>query len=339
MKNLKAENKIRVNFFQRKPRTGFSFSIEYIFDDIRNRLRDKIDAKVFISNCYNDGYLTKFYNIFEAALRQRNQVNHITGEVHFLNLLMRKKRVILTIHDCGMLRRKTGLSKTIVNWLYLAAPVKKAQLVTTVSEETKKEIIAATGLKSEKIHVIPVAVHPRFQPKPKKFNREKPTILHIGTGYNKNLVRLSQALSGISCKLIIIGKLSDEYLDALKTNNIDYTNEYNISYEQMLEKYEECDILSFVSTFEGFGMPIVEANAVERVVVTSNISSMPEVAGDAAYLVNPLNVDAIRSGILHVINDEMLREKLINNGRKNKLRFNADKVADMYYNLYKKIAG
>jgi glycosyltransferase involved in cell wall biosynthesis len=63
------------------------------------------------------------------------------------------------------------------------------------------------------------------------------------------------------------------------------------------------------------------------------------VAGDAAYLVDPLNVDAIRSGILHVINDEMLREKLINNGRKNKLRFNADKVADMYYDLYKKIAG
>src|ERR1700712_2607087 len=98
-------HKLRVVFFQRKPRPNFSFSLEYIFEDVRCKLKDKIEAEVKISKLFNDGYLSKFYNIIEAALRQCNCVNHITGELHFLNLLMRKKTVVLTVLDCGMMQR------------------------------------------------------------------------------------------------------------------------------------------------------------------------------------------------------------------------------------------
>lgn len=331
-------DKITVNFFQRRPRKGFSFSLEYIFDDIRKRLANKINANVYVSKCYNDGYYTKFVNIIEAAKRQGNTVNHITGEVHFLNLLMRKSKVVLTILDCGMMPRKTGLAKKIVGWLYLSAPIKKAHIVTAISEVTKQEIIGYTGCDPEKIRVVPVAVDPLYQPYPKQFNKEKPVILHIGTGYNKNLPRLIEALNGVNCHLTIVGKLSDEYLKLLADNHIDYSNEYNISNERLLEKYKECDIMAFVSFFEGFGMPIVEANAVERVVVTSNISSMPEVAANAACLIDPYNVADIREGILKVINNDDYRTGLINEGKQNKLRFNADVIADMYYSLYKEIA-
>lgn len=330
-------NKIKVNFFQRRPHPGSSFSIEFIFYDIRKRLADRIDAHIYISKYYNTGYYRKLINIIEAAFRQSNDVNHITGEIHFLNSLMRKRTVLLTIHDCGMLARKTGFAKQVMKWLYLSMPVKKARLITTVSETTKQEIIKYTGCDPGKIHVIPVAIDPLYQPKPKAFNKQKPVILHIGSGYNKNLLSLVEAVKDIDCHLTIVGELTDEQLNALEQNKVDYSNEYNISTERLLEKYEECDILSFVSLHEGFGMPIIEANTIERIVVTSNVSSMPEVAGDAALLVDPYSIDDIRLGIMKVINDDPLREKLIENGRKNKLRFDGDKIANQYFELYSEI--
>ncbi len=339
MKKLQVPTgKIKVNYFQRRPRSGFNFSLEYIFDDIRKRLADKIDAKVYLSKCYNDGYYSKLVNITVAAFQQGRDVNHITGEVHFLDLLMKKRRVILTIHDCGMMIRKTGIAKEIIRWLYLVAPVKKAKIVVAISTVTKNEIINYTGCSPDKIRVVPVAVSPLYQPFPKEFNARKPAILQIGTGYNKNILRLAEALKGINCQLTIVGKLNQEQLKALQKNNIDYSNEYNLSDHRILEKYQQCDILTFVSTFEGFGMPIIEAHAVERVVVTSNISSMPEVAGNAAILVNPFDVNDIKSGILKAISDEQLRVQLIDKGKINKLRFDSEKIANMYFDLYKEIA-
>ncbi len=335
--DLLNNKKIEVTFFQRRPHEGFNFSLEYIFNDIRERLKDQITATVKICGLHNNGYLTKLYNIVEAGLRQSKTVNHVTGELHFLNILMKKSTVVLTVLDCGMVHRKKGLAKWFIKSLYLSWPVKQSHYITSISEETKQEIIKYTGCNPNKIIVIPVAVNDIYQPYPKTFNESKPVILHIGTGYNKNLMRLIKALQGIPCHLTIVGKLEQNYLHSLRENKIDFSNEYNISNERLLEKYRECDILSFVSTFEGFGMPIVEANAVERVVITSNISSMPEVANDAACLVNPLEADDIRKGILKIIHDREYRSQLIEKGRVNKQRFNADVIANSYFAVYQKI--
>ena len=84
-------SKIDVTYFHRRPRSGYSFSLEYIFDDIRNRLKIKINPKIKFSKFYNTGVLAKIYNILEAAFSQSKTINHVTGEVHFLNLLMKKK--------------------------------------------------------------------------------------------------------------------------------------------------------------------------------------------------------------------------------------------------------
>jgi glycosyltransferase involved in cell wall biosynthesis len=82
-------------------------------------------------------------------------------------------------------------------------------------------------------------------------------------------------------------------------------------------------------------MPIVEANAVGRVVVTSNLLSMPEVAGGAAHLVDPFDVSSIRSGILKVIEDDSYREALITKGFANRKRFDTRQIAQEYAEIYR----
>ncbi len=81
----------------------------------------------------------------------------------------------------------------------------------------------------------------------------------------------------------------NEHCLKLEECKIEYENFIDISNEELVKKFIECDMLLFASTYEGFGMPIVEANIVGRPVITSNILSMPEVAGDAAILVDPFN--------------------------------------------------
>ena len=177
-----------------------------------------------------------------------------------------------------------------------------------------------------------------FKYYPKEFNNKKPVILQIGTGSHKNVDRLIKALKGISCHLSVIGVLSDEQKRLLNDGKIGYSNAINISNEAIIKKYQEADILSFVSTYEGFGMPIVEAQIVGRPVITSNLSSMPEVAGFAALLVDPYNVEAIRKGILKIILDHKYRNNLIEKGRENAKRFSADTLAQQYVEIYREMA-
>lgn len=331
--------KIPVIHFQRRSRPGFNFSIESIFENLRCRLKDTVDFTVATSSYFNDGYASKILNIVQAAFRsKKNAIAHITGEVHFLNLLMPGKNVLLTIHDCRFMERKTGLAKNMMGWLYLEQPVKKAALVTVISESTKAEVLRYTSCPAEKIMVIPNSVDDIFRPAPKTFNKDCPVILQVGAASNKNLGRLAEALKGIRCRLVVIGDVSAPDLKKLQGNSVDFLIKNNLTKEQLYQEYVSADMLAFASTYEGFGMPVIEANCVERAVLTSNISSLPEVAGNAACLVNPYSVEAIRKGLLSIIEDDGYRQQLIENGKQNRLRFNGNTIADAYYQVYKKIA-
>ena len=167
------------------------------------------------------------------------------------------------------------------------------------------------------------------------FNTEKPLILQIGGAPNKNLTGLINAIKDIPCKLLIIGKIAPENVQLLKNHQIAYENRIGISQSEVVECYEHCDLLFFASTFEGFGMPILEAQAVGRPVITSNILSMPEVGGDAALYVNPLDNQEIKDKISDIIANPQLRQSLIIKGFENVKRFDEDTIAQQYESLYK----
>jgi glycosyltransferase involved in cell wall biosynthesis len=131
--------------------------------------------------------------------------------------------------------------------------------------------------------------------------------------------------------------LSSDQKETLSNCDIEYSAKADISDNELVEMYIHCDMVVFASTYEGFGLPIIEANATGRTVVTSNILSMPEVAGDAACLVDPFEVESIRAGVLKVIQDAAYREQLVQNGFKNVERFKPEAVAIQYMALYREL--
>ncbi len=323
---------ISVVHFQRRP-TPRSFSVERLFSTIRGALPSAIECRVAVSRYTSTGLFKRLYNIAEAALRQ-GDINHVTGDVHFLCCLLNKRCTLLTILDCVSMVRFRGAKRMIFRLFWLTIPVRRCAVVVAISEFSKRELLRYVSLPADRIRVIGVPYAEEFKPLPGIFHKEKPTILQLGTGANKNLIRAVRALTGIPCRMIIVGVLTEAQRAALLEAGIEYENNQRATDAEIVSYYERCDLVMFASTYEGFGMPIIEGNAIGRPVVTSNLCSMPEVAGDAACLVDPLDAESIRRGVLRIIEDDAFRETLIQYGFRNAARFTPEAIARQYADIY-----
>lgn len=323
---------MKITYFFR-PRIQGVYSIETLFDNIINNLPKEFKPSKY--TCTKK--LKRFYSYFKSS-KYQGDVNHITGDIHTIALFLKKSKTVLTIHDIGRYDRDLkGIKKKIFKLIWLDLPLRNSRYITTISDFTKNRLISECKIKPEKIHVIPNPAYCDFQYSSKIYNNEQPSILQIGSGNNKNIYRLIEAVKDTNFQLILIRKYDSEIEKIMNDLNIKFTWHYNISRQEVYECYKSCDILFFASEYEGFGVPILEANSVGRPVITSNLSSMPFVAGNSGLLVNPYDVFEIRKALFKIHNESKFREEIVSNGLKNLERFSIEKITQQYVELYKEI--
>ncbi len=306
-------------------------SIENVFD----ALSQFLDTEKIELPYESLGLVLRLKNIRFLSQYNKQRI-HITGHDHYLLWFPFAKKVILTIHDIEALKRKRGIKRWIFKKLWFDLPIANAAEVTTISEFTKKELRSLKAYRTP-ITVIPNPLTLPLVAAPTVFNSACPRILHLGTKANKNLRTLLQAIQGINCELIVVGRPNKQIENEISSVSFKYRFLSGLSNNQVMHEYIKCDLVSFVSYYEGFGLPIIEAQAAGRPVITSNITSMPEVAGDGALLVNPYSVEEIRTGIINLIRDSELRNSLISKGTENVRRFDPKVIAVQYKKLYEKV--
>jgi len=237
--------------------------------------------------------------------------------------------------------------------------LRKADRVITISEHARNRIAAVCDVDQEKIDVVYLAVdHNEFHPRHLErtpetllrlgFVSSKKNILYVGSeSPRKNLERIIRALSlvreQIEIRFIKVGVPLEPYHSQLHELvlqlDLDDVVEFHdtVPTEHLPTIYSLADVFIFPSLYEGFGLPPLEAMACGCPVVTSRLTSLPEVVGDAAEIVDPYDYESIAAGILKVLGDEQYRQNLIQKGREQALRFNWETTAADILNVYNKL--
>ncbi|MBN3899014.1 MAG: glycosyltransferase family 4 protein [Nostoc sp. NOS(2021)] len=232
-------------------------------------------------------------------------------------------------------------------------------LVLTISESSKKDIIEYLEVDPKKVYVTPLAS--RYYPnylceeiaqsleKQANYDFSKPYLLFVSTiEPRKNINTLITAFNFLKEKykvehqLILIGKKGWNYEPIFAAiENSPWGNQIHhlnyLSNELVALFYSKADVFVYPSHYEGFGLPVLEAMTLGAPVVTSNTSSIPEVSGDAAILIDPNDPVQLAEAILKVISDSQLRQELINKGKARAKLFSWERTAKETLNAYRTI--
>ncbi len=330
--------KIRLSLFFRHPGPIY-FSLEKIFRTIGAGIsKSSPDLDVVDQVLPFPSKLKTIRPNIRFVRRHQTGINHFTGDAQYAILGCSSQHInILTVHDCVLLHQypASSLRHQLIRWLWYRLPARKADAVTVISENTRQDMLRFTNCAPEKIHLIPNFLDPSYRPVARRPLPALPKLLFIGTAPNKNLHRLAEALEGIPAELLIVGYPSPDLLRLMKEKKIQHSCRSHLSAADMRNVYAECDLLVFPSLLEGFGLPIIEAQATGRPVLTSNIEPMLSVAGKGADYVDPLNVQSIREGIRRILGDDGYRDSLVAEGLENVKRFEADEIIKKYHELYR----
>lgn len=328
--------KIKIGFIERR---SVFFSIENAFRQIAKALPSERFETSFETLPFSNSVGGTLKNLLFFRPKIRADVYHMTGHAHYITMLLPPRRTVLSIMDVRFLYSYAGVKRYVLKKLLLDIPVRRLHHITAISEETKREIVRHTGCDPEKIRVFDLPLLDDFASgEGTRFNSERPRLLQVGVTDNKNIPNLARAIRGLDCTLVIVGRLDDTQMDVLRENAIHLENKFDLDDAEMRAEYEMADIVVFCSTYEGFGLPIIEAQAMGKPVVTSDLSPMKDTAGAGAALADPHNVDDIRNVIMRVIEDAGYREEIIKAGAENVRRFEPRTIAAQYASLYESIA-
>jgi glycosyltransferase involved in cell wall biosynthesis len=243
---------------------------------------------------------------------------------------------VFTLHDLIHLHGpdSRNLRQKIFYHAVIKPAAKRAQKIITVSEFSKQAIMAWANIPAEKIVVVKNGISRSFTPNGKKHQPGYPYFFYVGnTKPHKNVPRLIQAFANAkidpAIKLILTGAPTPELTLLIKQHKIEGRLIFTgaLTESALAEHYRGAISLLFPSLYEGFGLPVVEAMASGTPVITSNVTSLPEVAGNAAIMINPLDCDALTFNIEQLMANDALRTNLIIKGLQQATEFSWEQSA------------
>jgi glycosyltransferase involved in cell wall biosynthesis len=254
------------------------------------------------------------------------------------------RRQVVTIHDCAFFDQAHCFSRAFAAWYQFLVPrlARAARRIITVSEFSKQRIVELCRVPAEKVAVVESGVGSQFRPHSAeqidaaraRLSLPKDYILCVGSlEPRKNLVRLLQAwrhvqprLDGLS--LVLAGAKSHVFRDAgLPEPPADVHLVGYLSDDLLPAVYAGARMFVYPSLYEGFGLPVLEAMASGVPVVTSDVTALPEVAGDAAVTVDPLSAESIAEGMERLAGNERLRAALVDRGLARASQFSWERAA------------
>jgi glycosyltransferase involved in cell wall biosynthesis len=269
----------------------------------------------------------------------------------------------VTIHDCIHLMFPQYLPNRLA-YAYARAQMwaaaRRSHSILTVSEASKRDILHLFNVPPEKIVVVYNAIDSHFSVTPsdeavarvrERYQLDHRFVLYVGNiKPHKNLIRLIEAFDELrrgeldDLKLLIIGDQISKLPALRRAVHLHKLHKHvrflgYLGDDQLAILYRLASVFAFPSLYEGFGLPPLEAMASGTPVVTSNVSSLPEVVGDAAVLVNPYDVDAIVDGLRRVLTNPALAAQMRQKGIERAREFSWERSVAKTWGVYQQIAG
>ena len=300
---------------------------------------------------------------FKIPLSLARERVRLVHEPHYVLPPLVRCRSVVTIHDCIHLMFPQYLPGKLAH-LYakgsMWSAARKANRILTVSEASKRDILRFFDVPPDKVVVIYNAIDERFLAPPdvermdlvrQRYQLDHPFVLYVGNiKPHKNIERLIDAFGRArsrgcpgDVKLVIIGDEISKY-PGLRQSVHKHKLDKHVRFlgfqpmETLAAFYRLARAFVFPSLYEGFGLPPLEAMACGTPVVTSNVSSLPEVAGGAALLVDPYDADAIAAGICRALTDEQLRAELTARGQERARSFSWAQSVKKIHEIYLQVA-
>lgn len=309
-------------------------------------------AKCVQAPCaYGQGLRRMFFQTFQFGPRCCQDAILLTTDSKMPLLLPKDCVAVPLVTDLAVYRMKETYRLSRVLWWRLQYWFvrRRANFFLAISEFTKQEMMQIWGIPEEKIHIVPCACSAemrrvkeveKLDALRKKYALPEHFLLFVGNfNPRKNLERLMRAYdrardSGkVAHQLVIAGEQGWKFDKQTALKDIAHQDDIRfigfVPDEDMAALYSAADAFLFPTLYEGFGIPVIEAQSCGTPVLTSNVSSLPEVGGDAAIYIDPYNEEDICAGIVKIVGDTVLAQELQEKGYENAKQFSWEKSAEI----------